>query len=199
MFLKKEDKIKLMKKIALSVKNPYSYLICSGAKRVENRTWKTDYRGRVYIHSSGGKNMNFVHKSFLPDGLLEDTRALLERLGDNPTEAMFEQEAERLGDTRLDDCLCFDKAMGKLYDLYRRAYGENLEQSRDSKKFALVNFAIIGHVDLVDIIQDFDSGWAESGCYHWILDNPVLYDSPAVNVKGALRLFDISHVDLPDD
>jgi len=37
----------------LSVKQPWSYLICSGIKPVENRTWNTHFRGRVLIHSSG--------------------------------------------------------------------------------------------------------------------------------------------------
>ena len=37
----------------LSVKNPFAYLILQGGKDVENRTWTTDYRGRLYIHASG--------------------------------------------------------------------------------------------------------------------------------------------------
>ena len=36
----------------ISVKQPWSYLICSGIKDVENRSWKTNVRGRVLIHSS---------------------------------------------------------------------------------------------------------------------------------------------------
>lgn len=37
----------------LSVKCPYAYLICLGIKDVENRSWNTEYRGRLLIHSSG--------------------------------------------------------------------------------------------------------------------------------------------------
>jgi len=36
----------------ISIKQPWSYLICSGIKDVENRSWKTNVRGRVLIHSS---------------------------------------------------------------------------------------------------------------------------------------------------
>ena len=43
----------------LSVKNPYAYLIIQGGKDVENRTWTTDYRGRLYIHVSGD-NLPFL-------------------------------------------------------------------------------------------------------------------------------------------
>lgn len=37
---------------AISIKQPWAYLICAGIKDVENRTWATKYRGRVYIHAS---------------------------------------------------------------------------------------------------------------------------------------------------
>ncbi|QTE37508.1 ASCH domain-containing protein [Mucilaginibacter gossypii] len=37
---------------ALSVKQPWAALIVSGIKDIENRTWKTNFRGRVYIHAS---------------------------------------------------------------------------------------------------------------------------------------------------
>ncbi|MDR1897105.1 MAG: ASCH domain-containing protein [Prevotellaceae bacterium] len=36
----------------LTVKNPWASLIISGGKDVENRTWKTNYRGRILVHSS---------------------------------------------------------------------------------------------------------------------------------------------------
>lgn len=37
---------------AISIKQPWAYLICAGIKDVENRTWPTKYKGRVYIHAS---------------------------------------------------------------------------------------------------------------------------------------------------
>jgi len=36
----------------LTVKNPWAQLICEGIKDIENRTWKTNFRGRVLIYSS---------------------------------------------------------------------------------------------------------------------------------------------------
>ena len=33
----------------LSVRQPWAWLICSRIKDVENRTWKTNYRGRLSI------------------------------------------------------------------------------------------------------------------------------------------------------
>lgn len=37
---------------ALSIKQPWAYLIAKGYKDIENRDWPTNYRGRIYIHAS---------------------------------------------------------------------------------------------------------------------------------------------------
>jgi len=37
---------------ALSIKQPWASLIAHGIKNIENRTWKTHFRGRIYIHAS---------------------------------------------------------------------------------------------------------------------------------------------------
>lgn len=37
---------------AFTIKQPWAYLICAGIKDIENRTWKTNYRGRLLIHTS---------------------------------------------------------------------------------------------------------------------------------------------------
>ena len=37
---------------ALSIRQPWAWLIVSGIKDVENRNWKTNYRGKLIIHSS---------------------------------------------------------------------------------------------------------------------------------------------------
>lgn len=36
----------------LSVQQPWAWLIVSGHKTIENRTWKTKFRGRIAIHAS---------------------------------------------------------------------------------------------------------------------------------------------------
>lgn len=37
---------------AISIKQPWASFIAAGIKDIENRTWKTNFRGRVYIHAS---------------------------------------------------------------------------------------------------------------------------------------------------
>lgn len=36
----------------LSLTEPFATLIMNGSKRVETRSWKTNYRGELYIHAS---------------------------------------------------------------------------------------------------------------------------------------------------
>lgn len=40
----------------LSIQQPWAWAITAGRKEVENRSWQTAYRGRVYIHASGKLN-----------------------------------------------------------------------------------------------------------------------------------------------
>ncbi|CAI1622745.1 ASCH domain [Serratia quinivorans] len=40
---------------ALSIRQPWAWLIVKGYKDIENRTWRTNYRGPVLIHASAAK------------------------------------------------------------------------------------------------------------------------------------------------
>ena len=39
---------------ALSIRQPWAWLILHAGKDIENRSWPTNYRGRVLIHASKG-------------------------------------------------------------------------------------------------------------------------------------------------
>lgn len=56
---------------ALSIKQPWASLIAHGIKDIENRKWKTHFRGRIYIHASA-----------------KDSGALYELLNEKQIEAM---------------------------------------------------------------------------------------------------------------
>ena len=40
----------------LSIQEPYASLILNGYKKIETRSWKTNYRGEILIHASLSKN-----------------------------------------------------------------------------------------------------------------------------------------------
>jgi hypothetical protein len=112
---------------ALTVRQPWAWAIVSGEKDVENRSWATPHRGRIWIHAA-------VNPANGTDGK-HDTKVMLKALGD------------------------------------RAVYG-----------------AIIGSVDLVDVITDSPSDWAMPGNYHWVLRDPIALPAP-VACKGALQLW----------
>ena len=56
---------------------------------------------------------------------------------------------------------------------------------------------IIGTVDLVDVVQDSESEWAEDGQYHWLLANPQPLDF--VPVRGRLGLFNVEAQTTPKE
>ena len=36
---------------ALSIRQPWAWLVVNGYKDIENRTWSTNFRGRIYVHA----------------------------------------------------------------------------------------------------------------------------------------------------
>jgi hypothetical protein len=49
---------------ALSIRQPWAWLIAAGYKDIENRKWSTKFRGRIYIHASRGYDLSFRASEF---------------------------------------------------------------------------------------------------------------------------------------
>lgn len=144
----------------LSIKQPWASLIAHGIKDVENRSWRTKFRGRIYIHASAYKANQGA-----------------------PIPLTFGH-----------------------YDLLKELNGDLADELCDG---TLVRSAIIGEVDVVDCVINYDSIWAEHMAFdvcpdtgihilrkgqpyiwNWVLANPILYDKPIQNVKGALSFWE---------
>ena len=61
---------------ALSIRQPWAWLIVNGHKDIENRSWRTRYRGPVLIHASQGVKTreyatayNLIHSALLGSGI----------------------------------------------------------------------------------------------------------------------------------
>ena len=52
---------------ALTIRQPWAWAIMSGLKIIENRTWKTPYRGELLIHAGRGASVKLPGNK-LPDG-----------------------------------------------------------------------------------------------------------------------------------
>lgn len=163
-----------MKIKCLSIKNPYSYLICAGIKDVENRSWKTDYRGYIYIHSSGQYAFDELPEKYFPDALELNKIIYSDSIDGVHAVAKIDKKAK------------YKKQLQSIINLI--GYANDFNDKNNEPFFK--NKSIIGKIDLVDIIQNSKSPWADSGSYHWILKNPVLFEKPVKHIKGKLKFFD---------
>ena len=55
----------------LSVRQPWADLIVKGIKDIENRTWKTNFRGRVYIHAPAKIDDRGIPQCLTPQQILK--------------------------------------------------------------------------------------------------------------------------------
>lgn len=168
----------------LSIQAPWSYLIAFGIKDIENRTWTTKYRGEIYIHASGNELNGLIAPEFFSS--MKEYKKLLPvhaefvdyRDNDKPER---EYQFINLDETRKSVSLK-DGVDSEIYKEYQLLKYNYLDVMRTK--------AIIGKFELVDIVKDSPSKWAEEGCFHWIIKNPELFEKPVTHIKGKLGLFD---------
>jgi hypothetical protein len=170
-----------MKLTCLSVNNPVSYLICYGIKPVENRTWTTDYRGTLHIHSSGRASFRGMPDfSRFPMPVLHEFDEFLTEIQRMDEEGAYIGIPERGVRVILKNEAHQPESVHNQYRLLSDVYSHYRRQ--DLTPFFYAN-AIIGSVELVDIVTDSESAWAEPGKYHWILDNARLFKTPITGVR----------------
>lgn len=51
-------------RVAISVRQPWAWLIIHGGKDIENRNWPTGRRGRVWIHASKGMTRSEYEEAY---------------------------------------------------------------------------------------------------------------------------------------
>ena len=67
----------------LTIRNPWASLIVDGYKEYEFRSWKTNYRGKIFIHSSAnlekntfdrfkGYNLNYINGAIIGEAEIID-------------------------------------------------------------------------------------------------------------------------------
>jgi len=179
----------------LSVKQPWATYICAGLKDVENRTWTTDYRGRLLIHVPVSDKSQYQPDSrLLPPGWQDEYRKAISFEGDG-----FCEVSEGIRKyMRL--CDMADEFYGMTDDDFadNDTYINKIKTVAREKGFFMPAGAIIGECVLADVVQNHAGEWAQDmgpKTYHWVIKNPVLYEKPVKNVMGKLRLWDF---DLPD-
>ena len=64
-----------MKKV-ITVRQPWATLLATGKKRIETRSWKTKYRGELYIHAGIKKLLHGI--SEMPNGAWDRALRMIE-------------------------------------------------------------------------------------------------------------------------
>jgi len=165
----------------LSVRQPYATLLCAGVKDVENRSWSTKYRGTVLIHSSAtwSEPANWLFDRTYPLPVFDEFH---ENIDIDLVRVTRIGKILDLDDTRL---VLKDEKHRTEFELLKTEIAEQL----DNDDTLFLTSAIVGQIDIVDIVDDYDSPWSEPGNNHWICKNPILYATPIENIKGHLRLW----------
>ena len=150
---------------AVSIKQPWAYLIASGIKDIENRTWKTHFRGRVYIHASA----KIAFTLFTP----EQSNVLrpLNLVPDNYSLSAI------IGEVDIVDCVINHPSIW--------AEKSEIQKCKNCAEMKGENVCCLYEGKRNDFIP-----YASKPIYNWVLANAVLYDQPILNVKGALSFWE---------
>lgn len=144
---------------AISVRQPWSYLICAGLKDIENRTWKLPekHKGqRVLIHAGGNTWTWHAVRNYLT----KNTAAVFERFGFNGTWVRNLQTSAIIGSVEIVDCVINHPSIWA-----EKTHGWNWLKAEPIEK------------EKREVI------------YNCVLKNPVLFDKPVLNIKGQLSFF----------
>lgn len=148
---------------ALTIRQPWASLIAVGVKTIENRSWGTKHRGPLAIHAAKQTSL-----------------------------ADFVLAASLLGDDDMHDRKCGDHLSPCHRCLVVKGVrGMNVLLWRNTWLFPKA--AVVGVVDLGDIVEGSDDRFAMPGKKHWRIATPRRLVTP-VPAVGRLGLFSI---DLP--
>jgi hypothetical protein len=94
---------------ALSIRQPWAWLILHAGKDIENRNWHTNFRGRVLIHASKGCTKQEYEDALWFAGDFEERRVAATHLEGYPTVKVPElKELQRggiVGEMEIVDCV----------------------------------------------------------------------------------------------
>lgn len=167
--------------IVISVKQPWAYLICSGIKPIENRTWKLPekYKGqRILIHASAKTDKE-------PYMLFNNAQieAALLRNDIMDVAASYYNTSAIIGSVVFSDCVINHPSI----------WAEKTE------------------VDCTNPIKcgSWNTDSCQDGCinhyglkkpiYNWVCENPILFDKPVLNVKGKLSFWNYPNIGCEPD
>lgn len=159
---------------ALSIKQPWAYLIASGTKGIENRTWKCPekYIGqRVLIHASAMPCLDIY-------SLFSDTQKTF--IFNNPQKSTIENI--RAGVDVHNACKTVSAIIGSV-EIVACVVNHSSIWAEKTKLPTVGD--VLEDIHFLGKVQNPDSI-----IYNWMLANPILFEEPIMNVKGKLGFWE---------
>lgn len=173
---------------ALSIKQPWASLIAHGIKDIENRTWKTNFRGRIYIHASGIRvKTEYLNRYFSFEMTSELIKAISHTnfipagwVNIQPTSAI-------IGEVDIVDCVINHPS------IWAESSGNRIIYQKPKYEDYYIGGNFVDYNSLA-FERDLDLWKTQKPTYNWVLSNPVLYPEPILNVKGALSFWEYEKI-----
>jgi len=89
---------------ALSIRQPFAWLIVHGFKDVENREWSTRFRGRIYVHAGKQPASGFPWAQGEAAGMTESQLIAAGLVSRGPSVAPY-QYGKIIGEVDIVDCV----------------------------------------------------------------------------------------------
>lgn len=154
---------------AISIKEPWASLIAHDIKDIENRTWKTNFRGTVLIHTSQAWNKESAEICISNPNV----KASLEKLG-----MIHKYDIDTIG--------------------YKGYSFSGLSHGAIIGKVDIVE-CVINHSSIwAEKSHANHSGFFDLSrnkpIYNWVLENAILFPEPILGVKGKLSIWDYPNI-----
>ena len=156
----------------LSLKEPYASLIKEKKKLIETRSFKTNYRGELYIHAS-------INKSKIDNNLLE----LVENLDLNcgyiickcnlvDCIYMTEEYVNNMKKNNYQEYICGEYKVGRYAWILDDV--EEIQPIRAKGNLNIWNY--YNEFDVLDLMQDIKDGWLDKNNHHFSYDELIYLD-----------------------
>lgn len=167
--------IEYMNEVAISVKQPWAYLLCTGIKDIENRTWKLPekHKGkRIYIHAS----MARIDFSFPFDYLNDEQKLSVTDRKDELNNWLLYNRSAIIGYVEFTECVINHPSIWAEKSNY--VPKSLISKIHTPKEWITdVNGNVVYKKDVI---------------YNWVVGKAVLFEKPIENVKGKLSFWDCS-------
>lgn len=155
---------------AISVKQPWAYLLCSGIKPIENRTWKLPekYKGQTILIHASGNAMTWQHTLAYIQSL-DNSKEILDLFIKNNFNGEWVRSlhvSAIIGSVVFTDCVIN-------------------HQSEWAEK---THMAKLGEYELPSCLYP-----PYKPIYNWVASDPVLFDKP-ISAKGKLSFWDFPNI-----